>query len=82
MNIRKFKNVNNELERLLTAEAERYFNDSDYNIVYQKYNDKYRLTGWHVNDYMIKDTTLKDIAEFIERDYLDYVEFLKEEGYE
>ena len=81
MNIRKFKNVNNEIGKLLTGEAEKYFDDSDYNVLYQKYNDKYRLVGYHENDYMVKDTTVENIVEILEEDYLEYVEFLKEEGY-
>ena len=81
MNRRKFKNVNNEIGKLLTDEARELFDDSTDNVLYQKYNGQYRLVGYHENDYMVKNTTLENIAEILEQDYLDYVEFLKKEGY-
>ena len=79
MNTRKFKNANNEIGKLLTDEAEKYFDDSDYNVLYQKYNDQYRLVGYHENDYMVKDVPVERIIEILEQDYLDYIEYQESE---
>ena len=82
MDKRKFKNVNNEIGKLLTNEAMKLFDDGDYNVLYQKYNGLYRLVGYSDNDYMVKDVNIERIIEILEQEYIDYIEWLKENGYE
>ena len=79
MNIRKYKIADSEIRPLLTDKARDLFDNTDYTVLYQKYNDQYRLVGYHENDYMVKDTTLENIAEILEQDYLDYLEYNEED---
>ena len=79
MNIRKYKIADSEIRPLLTDNARDLFDNTDYTVLYQKYNDQYRLVGYHENDYMVKDTTLENIAEILEQDYLDYLEYNEED---
>ena len=79
MNIRKYKIADSEIRPLLTDNARDLFDNTDYTVLYQKYNDQYRLVGYHESDYMVKDTTLENIAEILEQDYLDYLEYNEED---